>query len=270
MARDLPTAFCLDVFSEPIYNTSTDPDKIKINYKSLRIQDTLITSREVRYRLPNGVPPKNGWPVVIIFQGTLAPVEFFRYRSERYGLFYEAKLIEELLLNGFAVLAPDAFNQFAWETNLPPYSKEKSKYEYSIDFYFISKMLEAIKYHQFGSLNFQKLFATGISSGGYMTSRMALEFENQFKAVAIQSASYATCLGGECQIPPRLSRNHPPTLILHGTQDNKVPIETAVAYYETLKRNSIITKFYKNDKKGHEWLPESPDKIIQFFNLENR
>jgi len=64
----------------------------------------------------------------------------------------------------------------------------------------------------FGHLNNKNKFATGISSGGCMTSRMAVSYEGEFRALAIAAGSYATCGGILCVIPIFLPRDHPPTL----------------------------------------------------------
>lgn len=96
------------------------------------------------------------------------------------------------------------------------------------------------------------LYATGISSGGYMTSRTANEFASRpgqfvpahpFRAVAIESASFESCAGALCVIPTPLPATHPPTLFLHGLIDPIVPIITAQAYDGALQAQSIPERF---------------------------
>ena len=263
-----PGQGCTGIFIDtPTYNISTNPNQIKIEHKALRIEETSISNREVRYRLPIGTPPKNGWPVVIIFQGTYQPVMFNRFKNDRYGLYFEVQLIELLLQNGYAVIAPDARNRFAWETNFPKYANNFDK---TLDYRFMINLFIAIEESKFGPLDAQQLFATGLSSGGYMTGRMGISFGDRFRAIAIQSASYATCMGAECVVPNRLPRNHPPTLLLHGKLDQTVPEETAKAYYKVLKNNNIPTEFYSNSLATHQWIPESPVMIPKFFNHMRR
>ena len=74
----------------------------------------------------------------------------------------------------------------------------------------------------FGPINTTRLYAMGISSGGFMTSRMAVSYPGKFRALADHSGSYATC-SDTCTVPTPLPSNHPPTLFLHGDTDAIVP-----------------------------------------------
>jgi poly(3-hydroxybutyrate) depolymerase len=110
-----------------------------------------------------------------------------------------------------------------------------------------------------------RLYATGISSGGYMTSRMAVSYAGMFRALAIASASYATCLGAVCSVPSVLPGDHPPTLFLHGTIDTIVPIETMRPYHERLEAQGIATDVDEDPTAGHQWLDDSPERITAWF-----
>ena len=85
----------------------------------------------------------------------------------------------------------------------------------------------------FGHLNYKRKYATGISSGGYMTSRMAVSYGGEFRSLVVAAGSYATCAGPIC-IVPRLPNDHPPTLHLHGGSDLIVPPFTMEMYYDAL------------------------------------
>ena len=85
----------------------------------------------------------------------------------------------------------------------------------------------------FGPVDPRRMYATGISSGGYMSSRMADAYPGRFRALAIQSASYAWCSGPACTIPT-LPEDHPPTLFLHGALDLTVPLYTMDLYHDEL------------------------------------
>ena len=108
-------------------------------------------------------------------------------------------------------------------------------------------------------------FATGISSGGYMTSRMAVSYPGRFRALAVASGSYATCLGPLCNIPSKLPSDHPPTLLLHGGRDSTVSISTARDYEAKLMSNGIESRFVEDPAAGHQWLSTAPDDIAQWF-----
>jgi len=112
----------------------------------------------------------------------------------------------------------------------------------------------------FGYLDYKRKFATGISSGGYMTSRMAVSYAGsfifsflffkkkknshfnslllnillgEFLSLAVAAGSYATCAGPLCVVP-NLPLNHPPTLFLHGGLDPIVPQFTMETYADKL------------------------------------
>jgi dipeptidyl aminopeptidase/acylaminoacyl peptidase len=126
-------------------------------------------------------------------------------------------------------------------------------------------MLDQMSAGQFGAIDMTRLYATGISSGGYMTSRMAVSYPGRFRALAIESGSYATCLGPLCTIPSSLPTDHPPTLFLHGDADTIVPIATARAYYDALVSQGIEAKFIEDPTAGHQWIPEAPDAVTSWF-----
>ena len=61
--------------------------------------------------------------------------------------------------------------------------------------------------------------AVGFSSGGYMTSRMAYNYEGRFRSLSIASASYYYCGGEYCPASiaaslKKIYKTHPPTLFM--------------------------------------------------------
>ncbi len=239
------------------------PGEISCTYNVLTLPSSPITSREVKYQLPLGTPPAEGWPVVMIYQGTAFPVEFTRNTLAPFGGFYEVDVIKTLLDNGYAVLAPRAPVELAWLTNS---AGPLTNYPITTDYEFLGNVLQAVKDGDFGPLNPNRQYATGISSGGYNTSRMAVSFPGEFKALAIQSASYATCLGPVCVVPFDLPNDHPPTYFLHGFLDAIVPWWSMDIYYDRLNYEGIETERYTDYFAGHEWLPQSAPRILNWFN----
>lgn len=231
-------------------------------YQSTKIEARFNIYRDVRYQVPEGTPPQGGWPVVLMYQGSFFPVEFSRNQLEPFGGYYEVKVIEKFLNNGFAVIAPDAGVDLFWETNLPG---GLLNYELTNDYNYLTNMFNAIRSGKFGPINANKKFATGISSGGYNTSRMAVSFPGEFKALAVQSGSYATCSGPICSVPD-LPNDHPPTYFVHGFLDLVVPWWSMDLYYDKLRAKGIPTDRYTDYTAKHEWVPASADKIYSWFN----
>lgn len=242
------------------------PATVNCPSQSLRLPADLLgqVTRGITYQIPQGQAPQQGWPVVFIYQGSYGLINNFFYSSQYpFGIYYEGKLIQTLLDHGYAVIAPHAIAGTVWQSNAPVFSRA---YTTSGDYRFLSNVLAAIKQGRFGHLNPNRQYATGLSSGGYNTSRMAVSFPKEFRALAIQSASYATCLGPLCSIPKQLPADHPPTLIQQGSLDPIVPWITAQAYYDRLLAQGIKTSFYTEPNGRHGWFPSSPDRVLQWFN----
>nr|AAV51817.1 PhaZ [Pseudomonas luteola] len=240
------------------------PGKISCSYRSTWIPSSSISNRKVIYQLPSGTAPTGGWPVVLIYQGSFFPLNNFTYyTTDPFGGYYEGRVVKTLLENGYAVIAPSAPADLFWHTNLPALA---SNYELSTDYTFLTNVFQAIDDGDFGPLNGNRKYATGISSGGYNTSRMAVSFPGEFKALAVQSGSYATCSGPVCSVPDELPADHPPTYFLHGFVDLTVPWWSMDMYYDRLLYQNIPTGRYTKTTGGHEWFPASAAKVLAWFN----
>lgn len=244
------------------------PSRCKVTDKSVSCTHVVTrlvagtAARDVYWQTPATPPPAGGYPVVVLYQGAyfgpsitwseLTP-------STAFGGFHQGRLQAMLLDSGFTVIAPEAAAGVAWQTN------SAVPYELSTDKDVIDKLLAAIEKGEFGPANMMRLYATGLSSGGYMTSRMAVSHRGKFRALAIQSASYATCLGAVCSVPSSLPADHPPTLFLHGALDATVPLSTAERYYDKLVAAGFETNKIVDDTAGHEWLAVAPVRITEWF-----
>lgn len=224
-------------------------------------QEITLNGRTVRYQLPQTTPPVDGYPVAIFFQGSVTPVLFQRTALSRFNTLYELKTIEALLNAGYAVIAPEAELGVAWYTNAPGLT-----YENTSDVPFITDLLAKIRSGDFGPINPNKKFAIGFSSGGYNASRMAVSYPGEFKALVIQSGSYATCLGPICNVPAVLPVNHPPTFFLHSVSDLIVPYWTMQLYYNALQAQGFTTEASVNYLVGHGWNTEAPQKTLMWLN----
>ncbi|MFO0577216.1 MAG: plasmid partitioning protein [Polyangia bacterium] len=224
----------------------------------------LLTSRTVHFELPLGTPPLAGWPVVVYFQGSFfaGSRAFAASRDEAFGAYHLTQTVKALLDAGYAVLAPDALlaGSTFWQTNVPPWSL---LWTTSSDHALMLSTLRAIGDGRFGPLDPSRLYAMGISSGGFMTSRMAVSYRGRFRALAVHSASYATC-SALCLVPP-LPDDHPPTLFLHGGLDLIVPVTTMAVYRDALRRDGTEVRTVLDPAAGHQWLPSGPSEIVGWF-----
>ena len=230
-------------------------------------------SRTVYWQVPLGKPLGAGWPVVFLFQGSFFEASTFFYGapSDVFGQYYGALMVKNLLDAGFAVIAPDAAISMVapdaglstyWETNIPPYSTNWST---APDNALMDALFAQIALGTLGPLDGARLYATGPSSGGYMTSRMAVSYQGKFRALAIESASYATCGGPACTIPTPLPSDHPPTLFLHGGMDPLVPVATMEAYNSDLVAEGKQTKVVIDPNATHQWIAAAPTEVPAWF-----
>jgi len=225
-----------------------------------------LSVRTVYYQLPNGTPPASGWPVVFLFQGSYRPALGFFESSdaEPFNEAVQVLLTERLLSEGFAVIAPETrFNGlYFWDTNVAPYNEAWSL---APDADLIEELFARVEDGGFGALDPSLFFAAGLSSGGYLSSRMAVSYPDQFTAIAVQSAGYASCAGAWCPVELEIPENHPPALLLHGTEDAIAPVQQAEAYADALAEAGIAWAWVEDPELGHAWLWDAPDQIVPWF-----
>lgn len=243
-------------------------DSVQCPHKTYRLDPALfeIEEREVHWQLPQGEPPEAGWPAVIFFQGSLFSSEYSwsGKQGDAFGAYHQARTIQALLDGGFAVIAPEAkFNGSTyWDTNILPWAYSWTT---APDHRLMLAIFELIDTGEFGELDGGRLYAAGISSGGYMTSRMAVAYPGRFRALAIHSGSYATCAGYTCLVPDDLPEDHPPTLFLHGELDAIVPLYTMRSYVDELDEQALVHDAVLDPSVGHEWIPAAPEAIFDWF-----
>jgi poly(3-hydroxybutyrate) depolymerase len=136
---------------------------------------TTIAGRTVAYAVPVGDAPAAGWPAVVFFQGSFVAGDsaFAATQSDTFGRYQLTLTIKALLNRGYVVVAPDASgggNGFS-QTNIPPYA---TSWPGCADDMLMQAFLASIASGAFGHVDTTHRYAMGISSGGFMTSRMAV------------------------------------------------------------------------------------------------
>ncbi len=221
--------------------------------------------RIVHVATPRGPAPPNGFPAVVYFQGSYFPGDgaFTATDGSVFGQESLTQTVESLLNQGFVVVAPDAILGAFWQTNIPP---DAFFWGGTADDTFMLALIEDLETNRFAAIDDNRLFAMGISSGGFMTSRIAVSYPGVFRALAIHSGSYAIC-GAVCVVPD-LPADHPPTLFVHGGADVVVFPAIMEVYRDQLVDDGITTATVFVPDGGHEWLPEAVSAIPAFF-LDN-
>jgi len=128
----------------------------------------------------------------------------------------------------------------------------------------MNELFAGIEAGRFGPLDPSHLYATGISSGGFMTSRMAVSYRGRFRALAIHSGSYATC-PTVCVIPTPLPKDHPPTLFVQGALDPVVPLPEMELYRGVLSAEGFEVSTLINPTGAHAWFAQSGPAILAWF-----
>lgn len=222
--------------------------------------------REVHFQVPAGAVPAAGFPAVWLFQGALFSGEgmWQARQGSAAGAYHQTRTVEILLDHGFAVITPETPGNglTAWNTNVPPHA---GSWEDSPDAELVDGLFAAVEAGDFGPLDPEQLYAGGISSGGYMTSRLAEQHPERFRALAIHSASWATCVGAACVLPEALPEAHPPTLFVHGGLDAIVPAATSRRYHRELEAMGIDTERRVQTWRGHRWLDIAPEAFLDWF-----
>ena len=242
---------------------TVDDEQADCPYSTLTLNTGALsnTPRDVHWQRPGGEPPEGGWPFVLLFQGSFLPADLWSASTDDdFGLYFQVRTIALLLENGYAVITPETHfsGTTYWDTNVYPWSVY---WDTAPDHYFMVDVLDAVQKGDFGRINPDLAYATGLSSGGYMTSRMAVSYPGRFRALAIQSASYATCLAEICTIP-ELPVDHPPTLFLHGAKDDIAPLSAMELYYDTMKSGGFDTEKVVEASTGHAWLSVAPEEVL--------
>lgn len=239
-----------------------DGNVLECDYETYFV-GTLLGPRSVHVALPSTPPPEGGYPVALFFQGSFFPGEaaFWGVDNGAFGQDHLVATVQALLDSGFAVVAPDALagGTTFWQTNIAPFALF---WEGSADDLFMRGLFADLEEERFGPTDATRLFAMGISSGGFMTSRMAVSYPERFLALAVHSGSYATC-GAVCFVP-EMPQTHPPTLFMHGEDDLVVHPPMMRLYRDALDDAGFETETFVVEG-GHAWLAPSAQEIPRFF-----
>jgi pimeloyl-ACP methyl ester carboxylesterase len=239
--------------------------EITCDHSTTTIELGFGSTRDVHYQVPLGTPPAGGWRGVILFQGSLVSAEraWSARPGDAFGGIHQTETVRDLLDAGYAVITPEARfdGSTYWDTNTPTYAYAWSASE---DATLMQAIFDRLDDGSLGAINPTHLAAIGISSGGYMTSRVAITYPDRFSAAAVHSASYMTCSGSLCAVPS-LPDNHPPTLFLQGTLDNVAPASAARLYYDALVDSGLTAHWFDDANAGHEWLAAAPAEALAWF-----
>jgi len=243
-----------------------------------------LNGREFIFKKPSS---GSNFPVIIVLHGGGQSADAWFSSNE------QSQFVTDALADGYAIIAPNSgspiYSSCTIQTKQWYYEKDWATLD---DYDFFNEIFSWINSNQ--DLNSNRVYATGISSGGFMSSRLARSFgTSKLKAIAVHSSGDADSIthgdqsdlklctfgtGGTIpdacgptfnNIDSPINTNHPPTLIIHGTYDGMVPVASGEHYYDELNSAGIqVTKFIKTTggiTACHSWFSESSQKILDWF-----
>jgi hypothetical protein len=285
----------------------------------------LVSGRKVFYRVGASTGPgydaaTGRHAAVVLFQGRSDPNGFADDTvggangpgsvwnqsvplNRDFGGYYQVATVVALVNAGYTVIQPAAHVQrlfgafspsigYFWDTNKGIATNQWSG---SPDQSFMNALIAQLQpaATTFGAIDIHHVYAMGISSGGYMTSRIANEYaggvnanstvkltSKPFRAVAIESGAYQTCINTAHSGPPNppgdqdciavtstanLPATHAPTFFVHDdTMEPVVDFTTAQAYKNRLDAlfptnpNYIVNGVPEEFTRLHTFNGESP------------
>jgi len=200
-------ALAAALFGYFIYSPDPAPPRLSGELERGAIEVGTLNRKYMSY-IPGALP--EGSPLVIVMHGSGENGARIRLETG-YGF---DRLADEF---GFAVLYPDSYSD-DWNDcgKFGDYTENGREVD---DVSFLVALVERfVTEHR---LDRNRVFATGVSAGGFMSLRLALEAPASFRAVAAVAASMQTTDNFKCKPVGTV----PPVLIMDGTKDPLVPFQ---------------------------------------------
>jgi poly(3-hydroxybutyrate) depolymerase/predicted secreted protein len=231
-----------------------------------------ISGRQVYSVHPEGKPPAKGWQVIILLHG----------RGQGGGAWFGEGLLsmgeqktfpQEALRANYAILAPDSGE--TPRSGVRQWDCMHRVVERSEDLLFFRDLLSWVKKNDWARLDAGRVYVAGISSGGFMASRLAHAFPAQIRAVCIVSAGNADSVKigrnlasiFDFSATQTISASHPPALILHGTADRLVPVDMGRRYFHDLQAAGVRVRYEEIPGGRHGWHAAFNKLILEWFSL---
>ena len=189
--------------------------------------------RTYSYHVPSGYDGTHGVPLVLALHGRLGQ------GSGEERLSHLDKISDE---HGFLVVYPDGLDR-SWADGRGGTPSDRKGVD---DIKFLSKLIEQMKVEF--KVDPSRVYATGMSNGGFMSGRLACQMSDRIAAVAIVAASLSEAEAASCHPEAPVS-----VLVLQGTEDPLVPLAGGALGRNTaggvvLSHDATVAEFAKLDR----------------------
>ncbi len=200
-------AVCAALFAYFVYSPDPEPPQLTGSISKASIEVAGV-KRIYRTYLPRGLA-KNA-PLVFVMHGSGEKGPQIRIGT---GYGFE-RLADQF---GFAVVYPNSLS-FDWNDcgKVGNYTENGVLVD---DVGFLSALADKLV-KEIGS-DPKRIFTTGVSSGGFMSLRLALEAQGKFRAVAAVAANVQTAENFKC----KTSATSSSVMLMNGTKDPLVPFD---------------------------------------------
>ena len=250
-----------------IIHTETLAESNKIFFQNIHLE--IIEDRFFLWVKPQQEPTNEGYPMLFLFHGASQHAFSWILPINKWNK-YQMSFTADALDQGFFLILLESNRPIrpgprAWDVFTANNSENN-------DISYVQAILSWLNNSQL-PVNMNSVFCAGFSSGAFMCSRLALNKEHLFNAIALNSGCNADSITLTNRGPQfdlyssyNLSVNHPPTLLLHGQKDQLVPVQSAINYYQDLTNASVETQLWIASSQGHIWLSIYNTEILNWFN----
>ncbi len=207
-----------------------------------RHETITVGGRERGYRLfvPAGEPPPDGWPAVVLYNGSGSRVD---------GLWDAWRPLARD--KHVVLIGPDAYERGAWR--IPEDSPEFSK-----------DVIEAVKARH--RLDPRRVSLFGHSGGGHHVIQVGLLESEYFAGVAAHAGALVPGFEALLDRAPRKI----PTALWIGTDDRVVPIEYVRATRDQFEVRNYLVQLTEMPGHGHGWAERADDVVRQAWAFLSR
>lgn len=218
-----------------------------------------IGDRFFLWEAPTTPAPSEGYPVLFLLHGRFQHAQTWFPTSNSSSP--QATFTTKALTDGFFIVAPDA-ETTTDKLGMRDWAYTDKTVNDSVDLLFIQNILSWFETSPPVAVNLSHLFCLGFGSGGTMASRIGHWFTSRFGALAVCSGANADAvtLRGVLRYPiynvtgpQSFEPGFPPTLIIVGDLDQRVPREAGAQFSEELARAGINTTLLETSYGWHRW-----------------